>query len=707
MTFLIFTCAIFWAFTLNTSALAEHFMYVTSSVGEDQTELGINYHTDLADSYVNYSTSSAMSNPTKVVPTVTTWKIDQMENDAETGFPERFVCKANLTGLTPCTTYYFQVVAGSEKSEIYKTNTGTTSSTRFAWITDTQSFGTGYTQTNNLFNQIYNADKNISFVLMTGDITDRGGYQAQWDAYFSQAKALQHIPSATVPGNHEYYHSKASGYIDASIYNQFYNNPQNGITERLNSSYYFKYNNILFVMIDSMKNELFTEQRAWFEEVVTNNTYQYLIVGTHRGCITGGTYKSDADIMYRNWADLFEKHGVDLALSGHEHIFCYSNPVTAKKTDPENGVTYMIGGPGGNKGPTIPMTPYKEELAYYQIEATVGCLFQVTETSMKISLYKETGGPLHTLELPNRRLVSPLNESRFIKSVSTKVDTEAQRASLNWNDNIYGHYTSIKASGQTVSTNGTSNFELPTKLINSSLTRKFDLGACYQSNNYYYTVTFTNVDGTETVKEYTIINDETLPEPSQDTAPDPIEPVFNEGNDTATTNSDIKIFVPFANDIDGDELTYDIKVSINGRAGDYIYEPTNLVKGADGFTCTFKTDSLANRACVKVSVSDGELTTDSFSNVIKIVAPTELTCEEDPNQEKCAPTELTCEEDPNQEKCVPTELTCEEDPTQEKCKPTEEPKKGCKKKDLNAILFTFNSIAILSSAALLLKRRIK
>jgi ABC-type oligopeptide transport system substrate-binding subunit len=48
--------------------------------------------------------------------------------------------------------------------------------------------------------------------------------------------------------------------------------------------------------------------------------------------------------------------------------------------------------------------------------------------------------------------------------------------------------------------------------------------------------------------------------------------------------------------------------------------------------------------------------------------PVDVTCEEDPTQDKCEEPEVTCEEDPTQDKC---EVTCEEDPTQEKCEVNE------------------------------------
>lgn len=62
---------------------------------------------------------------------------------------------------------------------------------------------------------------------------------------------------------------------------------------------------------------------------------------------------------------------------------------------------------------------------------------------------------------------------------------------------------------------------------------------------------------------------------------------------------------------------------------------------------------------------------DIFSLTVLENTTTELTCEEDPTQDKCQVDPLTCEEDPTQDKCQTEPPTCDEDPTQDRCQ--EEP----------------------------------
>ena len=185
-------------YTPKLKAASNNIYYVTASVGETYETAGINYHCNLDGSYVIFSKSSSLTDATKVEPTVSKWHIDQSEYDENTGFGERNVCKAVLTGLEADTTYYYQIICGSEKSDVYSFKTGgNNSNSSVLFLTDTQSSSTNYFQKiDNLVKKIESKEKNLNMVLMTGDIVDRGGYQSQWDALFAGLPSLQKYQQA-------------------------------------------------------------------------------------------------------------------------------------------------------------------------------------------------------------------------------------------------------------------------------------------------------------------------------------------------------------------------------------------------------------------------------------------------------------------------------------------------------------------------------
>ena len=107
-------------------------------------DIGVNWHCSEDGSYLVYSKNSSLSKTTKVVPESNTFQRDAQGADYPE-FKERYVCKAEIKGLDLYTTYYYQIVCGSTKSEIYTFNTGLDSkTTKFAWLSDTQTGTSNY-----------------------------------------------------------------------------------------------------------------------------------------------------------------------------------------------------------------------------------------------------------------------------------------------------------------------------------------------------------------------------------------------------------------------------------------------------------------------------------------------------------------------------------------------------------------------------------
>ena len=232
-------------FMPNISANAATISYITTSVGENETSVGINYHCSLENSYVQYSTSSYFTKDTtqSVNATATLWSKEQASSDSNTGFTERYISKVNLTNLKENTQYYYRVCAGTSVSATYKfkTHSKTATTTNFIFATDIHAAGGSYTPTrvNNMITNTRSSFRNVNLVVLTGDQVDRGGYKAHWDSYYTGMGVYNDLMIASIPGNHEYYHTSDGGYISPEFYNQFHNNPQNGPEAKLNSTYYF------------------------------------------------------------------------------------------------------------------------------------------------------------------------------------------------------------------------------------------------------------------------------------------------------------------------------------------------------------------------------------------------------------------------------------------------------------------------------------
>ncbi|MFA7367364.1 MAG: metallophosphoesterase family protein [Bacilli bacterium] len=310
----------------------------------------INYHTDVLDTFVEFTTVSdtSFNNATRVSGTYENWSAPQ--GAAIIGFGDRYRVRVNLEDLSPDTKYMYRVGKEGDFSKNYYFSTAKEGDFTFLHITDPQYYNETTSQIfNNLMTQAFNKNPDITFTFFTGDIIDDGGDENQWNMFYNKSNINRQV-IATIPGNHEYYDAMGSGSYFGEFYNINNNNPDNGARNHLNNTYYFRYNNALFIGLNTESKTQAT-LKPWFEEVVQkNNDADFIIVGMHRS-MYGSIYASDSINVRYNWLEVFDRYGVDLVLSGHDHIYsrshiAYNNKVS---TDPIRGTTYIIGGSGGEK----------------------------------------------------------------------------------------------------------------------------------------------------------------------------------------------------------------------------------------------------------------------------------------------------------------------------------------------------------------------
>ncbi len=488
----------------KTNAASSNIYYITTCVGENETSIGINYHCNIKASTVVYATSPTFSNAKTVRATATEWSSDQINNDKRTGFAARYVCTVNLDNLEPSTQYYYKIEAGSETSDVYTftTHSSSAATANILFATDihaSTSMSSTAPTVDSIWKKINQQFGNMNLVVMTGDQVDRGGYESEWQNLYDNMSSFKELVQATIPGNHEYYHSNDGSYVSPYFYNQFYNNPKNGPTNRLNSSYYFHYGDILFVMIDTINREYITEQKAWFEEVMKNNTSKWVIVGTHAGGITAGIYDHDATWIQKEWVPLWEQYQVDLCLSGHEHIYLRKDLAYQGEQNNDLGVTYLVG----------PATGHKQ----YQVVDGSGLVVKsinfaanvisVRGSTLKITLYDKNGEETaYSVTLKSKRndTVTPMTDQEILDSIKLEQDKENDSVRISWDPELYGNVFDIVASrildGHTV------DFR---SVISTSKMTYLNINTVYHDLNYQIKLKITKKDGSILEKEYTLI----------------------------------------------------------------------------------------------------------------------------------------------------------------------------------------------------------
>jgi 3',5'-cyclic AMP phosphodiesterase CpdA len=91
---------------------------------------------------------------------------------------------------------------------------------------------------------------------------------------------------------------------------------------------------VTFIALDSNEPKN-PDQRAWLERTLAATTTTWRIVALHHPPYSAG-YQGSSTEARQEFSPLFERYGVQLVLSGHEHDYQRSRPI--------NGVTYIVSG---------------------------------------------------------------------------------------------------------------------------------------------------------------------------------------------------------------------------------------------------------------------------------------------------------------------------------------------------------------------------
>ncbi len=344
---------------------------IYSNPGEDcSREVTISWHAEKSQSKLVYTLASDPEFAEATEMTVT----GTLDNKSFIYFDVAsfYKCTVYLTDLTPDTQYIYTVSCNNVKSNVYTFKTAGAGDFTFAYMSDVHavpydnldlgmSANKRLQTVQTLLEQSTKVSGPLSFILTTGDEVWRGSQYSNWQEWSKSqyTTATNDYLWFSCPGNHEYYtqvtNSVWNYYPDkyssntSAIYSDpdyFYNTyfnavkavPKNG-PQGIPSCYWSMYNNVLFICLDSMQaNEYkqLSKIQSWFESVIIQNEglYQYIIVYQHYPWFD---FQTGSDKYARNWYKLFDKYGVDLALSGHMHGYLRTKSVYDGKLCEEEG----------------------------------------------------------------------------------------------------------------------------------------------------------------------------------------------------------------------------------------------------------------------------------------------------------------------------------------------------------------------------------
>jgi hypothetical protein len=298
---------------------------VSLNIGADETQANLAWFTRSGvDESVQLALKAAQSDDTFPASSARTFPAtatgDSFEDD-----PTAWV-HSTVTGLTESTEYIYRVGSadgGWSDTFEFSTEDFTSSAFNFLFVGDPQigSGGGGGTEGDaanwrTTVSTMTTAFPDSAFLLSAGDQVNRASSQEEYAGFFSPDE-LSGIPLATNDGNHD---------TAGTAYDQHFNMPN----VAPNRDYTYMYNDVLVVSVNANKTSetQIAEHVAFLEKAIAEagNRAAWTILTFHQSAYSQGFHMEDRGVQnFRaNFVDDVSRLGVDLVLSGHDHIYTRS-----------------------------------------------------------------------------------------------------------------------------------------------------------------------------------------------------------------------------------------------------------------------------------------------------------------------------------------------------------------------------------------------
>lgn len=260
---------------------------------------------------------------------------------------------ANLSGLSPNTTYSYRVGNGDRWSESHSFTTAAPKPRAFRFLVfgDSQSSTSGdapYGKWRTTVHNAYEANPSAKFMVNVGDMVNTGQSMEHWNCWFAATTGvIDSIPEMPVLGNHEY-----AGGGGPSYTTRQFPVPQNGPEGLKSRVYSYDYGRVHFVVLDSerVKGDILDPLQKWLDDDVSASKATWKIVFIHKSPYEIKDDRSNEAIRAALCPTL-EKNHADLVLCGHDHGIARTWPMKngARMSKPSQGTIYFTTGRSGDK----------------------------------------------------------------------------------------------------------------------------------------------------------------------------------------------------------------------------------------------------------------------------------------------------------------------------------------------------------------------
>jgi acid phosphatase type 7 len=258
---------------------------------------------------------------------VLTGDVHPIESDGLLNDPTILRHRVVASGLEPDSSYVYAVGDGSEAgwSEWHRVKTAPSDLRDFGflYLGDAQC---GLEKWGELLKIARKHRPDAGFMLLAGDLVDRGNERTNWDHFFLRAAGVfEEIPFMPAVGNHEY--------LDKGpmIYSGTFDLPKNGPPGiDPNLVYAFEYSDAFVAVLDSnlaiYDSRLARLQADWLDQALAKSRATWKFVTFHHPVYASHVSRENPELAAA-WGWVFDKHHVDMVLQGHDHAYLRTRPM--------------------------------------------------------------------------------------------------------------------------------------------------------------------------------------------------------------------------------------------------------------------------------------------------------------------------------------------------------------------------------------------
>lgn len=232
----------------------------------------------------------------------------------------------HFKNLKPATKYSYRVGSGNYWSEWFHFKTADDKPTPFSFLY----FGDAQNDIRSMWSRTirgaYSKLPSVQLMVHAGDLITTSNADWQWGEWFEAGGWINGmIPTLATPGNHEYFKDATVTKPQISRHwRPSFVLPENGPETLKETAYYFDYQGVRFISLDSqgalLDSLVMKAQAKWLVGVLENNPNRWTIV-THHHPIYSTKNGRDNDGWRANMEPIYKKYGVDLVLQGHDHTY--------------------------------------------------------------------------------------------------------------------------------------------------------------------------------------------------------------------------------------------------------------------------------------------------------------------------------------------------------------------------------------------------